>query len=410
MIRDGAPAPAEEPICIRQLILYMNEELGDPEDGGMDWERIEDFDAWTVQPENTQRVLPETRGVVALQVRRNMKNYGNVWANVQGDTENSRTYLLIRNGERLYRIWMNERIHPRLFPRKDEFKSDPDHEVWGYELREQEETGFSYKKYGVMLQGLIQRTDVFQPLAREIDLFRPETCEGIVRFIRDDELLLPSGRLPWREWQKQINNQIQVGSRVVWRGRTYYSDDKIQERTHYAAAPGTCWPPRGAYTVLTGLYVKDCGMHFRFLYNPGERPWRRSDYYDDSPRKRSIGFHFYNDEVLNYDQIDLADIEFYIHCRTERQHYLDMLPLLYELRTQRRAEIEHEKGLVVLLSHELSVPEQMVWDAVEWFKLKNTWKRSVSSDDAKALRMIRRRIRSQKGAMPDDVHENNRPL
>jgi len=402
-IRDGAPAPANEPICIRQMILYMDEEYGDPTDGGLDWRSIDDFDAWTVKPENTQKVLPEQRGVVALQVRRHMKHCGenSAWAQDAEDRENSRTYLLIRNGEKLYRIWMQEHIHPRLFPRREELRDEIDGKERGYfDERDLRERVFCYKKYGVMLQGLIQRTDAFQPMAHEVDLFRPETCEGAVRFVRDDELLLPSGRLPWREWKEQINSKIGIGSRIVYaEGHLGYGRERGEEiryRTGYSAGcpepPGT-----GLYTVVPGVNGEEDSEHWRFIYNPGDHVWRRRDWHDDRPRLRSIGFHFLMDEVLNYDQMDLADIEFYIHCRTEREHYLDMLPLLYELRKQRLAEIEHEKGLVVMLSQKLDVAEQVVWDAIGWWKYKCRWKRSVASDDAKALRMIRKRIVSLKG-------------
>lgn len=397
-LREGAPAPATEPISIRQMILYMDEEVGDPWDGGLDWEDIDCFDEWVAKAENTARVLPERKGVVALQVRRHMKEYACSWEQVAGNAENSKTYLLIRNGDRLYRIWMDEHIKPRLFPRKDEFCCE--HRDWSpFDEKREWERDFSYKKYGAMLQGLIHRTDVFHPLERTIDLFEPRTWNGLVRFIRDDELTLSTGRLPWRQWQKQINEKICVGSRVVWMDKIGFSrrDEEIQERTGYTARIGVCAPECAVYTVVAG--PKGRGDCLRFLYDPGDTVWCRRDPWtgrdlESGPRKRRVGFRFERDEVLNYDQIELADIEFYIHCRTERGNYVDMMPLLWTLYHQRQAEMEHEKGLVDLLIRESSVPEKTVWDAIDWWKYKNKWKRPVSQDDAKALRMIRRKLRS----------------
>jgi len=412
LIRDGEPAAATEPLSIRQMILYMDEEFGDPAGGGLDWKGIDQFDEWVVRPENTARVLPEAKGAVALQVRRHLKQYEDIWAQVEGDAKNSRTYLLIRNGQRLYRIWMKEHIHPRLFPRKDEFKPKPRHIRWSegteeeywspFDERDLKEREFAYKKHGVMLQGLLHRTQVFQPMAESVDLFEPKSWKGLVRFIRDDELTLPTGRLPWRDWQRQINSATRVGSRIIWMDKIgyYKRDDEIHFRTGYTAGYGVPAPKEGLYVVVAGSQGEQDRKHLRFFYNPGDVVWRRADRWtgrclDDGPRKRRIGFHFDDDEVLNYDQIDLADIEFYIHCRTERKHYADMLPLLYELRKQRLAEIEHEKGLVRLLTDRLQAPEPVIWKTIEWWKTKNKWKRPVAQDDAKALRMIRGRIKRQ---------------
>jgi len=398
-IRDGEPAPTNIPISIRQMILFMDEEVGNTDDEGLDWKNVEDFDNWICQDHNVDIVLPEARGVVALQVRRTPKKYGDLWEQIIGNEENSKTYLLIRNGARLYRIWMNEHIHPRLFPRRDELiqkeDGDPGFDYW--QQRDLPEKEFSYKKYGVILQGLIQRTDVFYPLPTTIDVFHPDKSE-MVQFIRDDEMLLPSGRMPWPEWQKSINAEIQVGSRIIWIDRMGYNerDKQIRERTDYHGWHSA--PEQGLYIVTgqdpggSGILYKRNPM-FMFLYSPGNQV-RRENWNDDRPRMKRVSFRFYKDEALNYDQIDLEDIDFYLHCRAERHHYINMLPILRQVRKTRLAEKEHEKGLVTLLSHEAHVTEEEVWKAIEWWKLKNKWKRSVSQDDGKALRMIRRRLKN----------------
>jgi len=37
--------------------------------------------------------------------------------------------------------------------------------------------------------------------------------------------------------------------------------------------------------------------------------------------------------------------------------------------------------------------EKSVWEAVEWWKYKNKWKRPIEQNDAKALRMIEKRLK-----------------
>jgi len=63
-IQEGAPTDPKEPICIRQQLLYMDEEIGDPTNGGLDFQKLEDWDNWVVVPKNLQQVLPEKKGFV----------------------------------------------------------------------------------------------------------------------------------------------------------------------------------------------------------------------------------------------------------------------------------------------------------------------------------------------------------
>ena len=405
-IKQGEPAPPSTPISIRQMVLYMDEEVGDHTDGGLDCDNIENFDKWVCEPGNIAKIIPELKGVVALRTRHFRKDYHcDVWTQGQKDTANNMTYLLIRNGDNLYRIWMTESIHPRLFPRKDEFVVKPIEWIDGTKTyspfadKEIEESEFQYKKYGVMIQGLMMRTEVFNPTAHPVDLFRPETWEGLVNFVRDDEMLLPTGRLSWHEWLKEINSKITVGSRVVWFENLGYHErlEEIRERTGYRTRERINQPAHNIYTVVgtpRGVHNPEC---MRFYYNPGDTIFKGYDTYGKYigmvDRKQRIGWQFYANEVINYDQIDLADIDFYINCRTERHHYNDMMGLLWTLRKIRLKEMEHEKGLVVMLSESMHVPEDFVWRAIDWWKYKNKWKRSLSDDDAKALRMIRQKVR-----------------
>jgi len=404
-IREGQAASAGEPIAIRQMLLYMDEEVGDPTEGGLDYQRIEEFDTWVCQPENTAQVLPEARGVVAIRPRRTAKWYvEDPWVNTILNQSNKLTYLLIRNGDNLYRIWMDEVIQPRLFPRHDELKPKEDGKSRGFfDERDLKEQDFNYKKYGVMLQGLIHRTPIFQPLAHDVDLFQAETWGKLVRFVRDDELTLPSGRLSWKAWKESINARVAVGSRIIYlahRGAGSGRDGMDYDRVAYGLR--FVHPPRtGLYTVVAGAEGETDQKHLRFLYDPGDEVWRGRDrwtgeWLESGPRKRRVGFHFYMDEVVNYDQIDLADVEFYLHNRTDRGDYAEMMGFLLYLRKRRLAEMEKEKGLVRLLTDQMKVPEKAVWEAVDWWKYKNKWKRALADDDAKALRMIKEKLRKVK--------------
>lgn len=65
----------------------------------------------------------------------------------------------------------------------------------------------------------------------------------------------------------------------------------------------------------------------------------------------------------------------------------------------RLAEIEWEKEFVKMTIGELqkegcSVDEKDVWSAIDWWKNKVIWKRPITKDDAKALRMIKSKLKN----------------
>lgn len=66
-------------------------------------------------------------------------------------------------------------------------------------------------------------------------------------------------------------------------------------------------------------------------------------------------------------------------------------------------ELEQEKAFVRLLidrnisKFDLNEEElaEKLWSLVDWWKFKNVWKRPIEKDDAKALRMIEKRLHKQ---------------
>lgn len=84
----------------------------------------------------------------------------------------------------------------------------------------------------------------------------------------------------------------------------------------------------------------------------------------------------------------MEDIEYFLNSRIERINYLDLMPMLYKLRDERRKEIALEAEFVKLIAGQNGFSESDVWAAVEWWKNKVIWKRPLTKDDAKAWRMI----------------------
>ena len=235
-LSDGAPAEPDEPIVVRQLVLYMDEETAiGAADGGIDATNLAAFDAWVCEPEHLGRVLPERRGVVAFKARRKTRDYGDSFRNAQMAQANQHTYFLIRNGDRLFRIDAAIEVADTLFPTALEFDRLFVAREYDFDRGEYRErrlrpgsadfmkahdaaTGIErhYMRVALMLQGLLDRTTVFQPLADErVNILDPREHRDRVRFIHDAERALGDGRPSFRDWLSAINSRLDVGHRVA---------------------------------------------------------------------------------------------------------------------------------------------------------------------------------------------------
>lgn len=249
-IADGEAAPIGTPITIRQQVLFMDEEtLFDYDSGGMDFEKIGKFDQWVIKPENLNRLLPDQRGLVAMRVRRNAKDYGHASdlstaiAHFQWKEANEQTYLLMRNGQRVYRIASTVDFMPRLIPKKDEIGKEQfrkeDH-FWDRDpekpaeyvtqdsvdfddhVKKAEDLIRHYNRVVILLQGLLDRSSVFHPHPA-INLRNLKDMERWLVLVRDEELGLPNNKVSFEEYQKQVNSTLRVGKWV-------YIDGDYDER------------------------------------------------------------------------------------------------------------------------------------------------------------------------------------
>jgi hypothetical protein len=288
-----------------------------------------------------------------------------------------------------------------------------------------------YSRQALLLQGLIDRSQVFYPLAKpDVNIFKLDKYGEHFNFIYDAEQTLYDGRLRFRDWQKLINSKIQYGSRIVISNAKQAEGDYGGTDRYVRYYDNKYKFPS---TPSDGLYVVDKYGEFKDIWiNNGNEEWLKSEiakreasgewyevrtigsskvikywqpmlsimyndkyksdfraYYDDRRINRTRYKIYTHDKfILNYDQIDLADIEYYLSNRIDRPNYLNMLPVLRQLKQLRLSEIESEKLFAQLVLKETSKTEQEVFDAIDWWKFKNQWKRPIAQDDAKALRMI----------------------
>lgn len=412
-VRDGPRAPKETPVVLRQMILYMDEEIGDPRSksgmlDGKDFRDIEDFDEWVAKPQNLQRVLPETKGVVVLRPTRQKRDYGDPFFQAMADDENMMAYLLIRNGEELTRIYTSIKMGQRLFPTEKEMEKllhDLEKASFDSQREDIENTEYVYRRNALILQGLLDRSNLFEPLPHPINLLKPETyADGSLVLLRDEENILGNGRPSFPKWREQINQKLEVGSRVlVTDSREKYQMGTDGKRSRFTTYYINEWslpplPKAGVYQVEKWhgrkhgwLYNDEVKDHMVVRYNPEDEVTFGSGWeYDPHTRKNRVGFIIEKDDnwILNFDQIDVDDIDYYLNSRVDRIHYLQLTQALWDLRDFLRNERKEEEHFVKLVAGRLDVEEELVWDAVNFWKTKNKWKRPINRDSAKALRMI----------------------
>jgi hypothetical protein len=416
-VRTGAPAPVATPITLYQQVLYMDEETGDPRlrngQPGIDFRSVEDFDRWLLEADHLEQVLPNARGVRALRPSRQHRIYSNnAWENTFIQANNDYVYLLVRNGDHVARVWTNTtQMGRRLFPSPSEVATvweQAQEDGWTSSLEHAHDVEFAYKRNVLLLQGLLDHTDLLKPLPRAVNLFdelavRDEPSR-LVGLVFDDEASLHDGRRPYyHDWRAAINAQIGVGSRIVVAITSPYhqlgSDTRSRFVRYYAHQQSTPSAPKpGVYQVEDVLpprsTVWEPRERFVIRYNPGDIVYSGWDDFQGHTRKNRVSFIVYRTDpfVLNFDQIVLSDVEYYIASRIERERYLEMIPTLWTMRDWLLDEREHERHLVRLVACRVGCSEEEVWEGIDWWKHKNKWKRAVHDDDAKALRMIEQRL------------------
>jgi hypothetical protein len=235
-LREGKAASDKEKIHIHQQLLYMDEEtLFSYNQGGLNFEGVKDFDKWVCKPENISRILPEQKCIVAFRVRRNEKDYGSHihWFDKFYMKEmDKQTYLLVRNGENLYRILSDADFSPRLFPMENEigeaqfkkidvFDRDKEPEIITPESVEFDdhydkmvEVLRRYQRIVFVVQGLLDRSMVFHP-HQPINLYKQEDFDNSIVLVRDEENCLPNLTITIEEYQNRLNSSLKKGDYVA---------------------------------------------------------------------------------------------------------------------------------------------------------------------------------------------------
>ena len=418
IVKDGNPAADSEKTHIRQRVLFANEEVGDLTRyqatdqwgndhfwSGIGYEDMDKFDAWLLENDNYKNVVPEQKCIVAVRPRRH--------AGWDGRSKvDSLLHLIVRNGERVYRVTMPDIIVGyNLFPASDDWDKlleeirelEEKEDLYGYDAMRKRSKQIAIMKGIAFIQGLINEGEIL--MSEPVNLFSPDSHQNAVVVVRDGEGSLGNGAETYREWRKRLLGNIKLGSRIVipdvelrkYIGYNEDMKDRFSDQYRYDGYSLPTPPRPGTYTIEREF---DSGYYrFGFLYLPSDEIYingydNNGDWIGYKKRTRRVAFRFSSDDefIFPYDGVTLEDVERFLGDRSQRHEYATMLPVLYALATQIRRDYDAEKDFVALVANECNVDLSVVWDAVDWWKNKVKLYRPLNSDSEKAWRMIRKHI------------------
>jgi hypothetical protein len=432
-LAEGAPAPSTTPITVVQQVLCMDEELAvwdwthNPDRiGEFDYQNLDDFDEWlTSDPAHLEAIFPYQKGMIGLRVRRREKERsGQEYAGISGaframaEAEaDQMTYLLVRNGENLYRLWIDVKLWPRLFPNQGDYDKMEADRSW--DRKDAEDRMKSYMAGLLAIQGILDRSDLLHPLPQpKINVYEDVDCFEFVRNGENHSMLVdgtnPLAHLTWDTYRKWLREQIAEGVRVMWVGRPSYSDDdRLYHRTNIKSV--YTWPGWGEIVLLDQWKDEDearktwFGHRGSFLYLPDEEVETRDawGYYERVPRTKRIRFGCYGDEILPVDYMSWRVLEHLIHDRNARPSYGKFFKPAFLWWRDMKAQAAKERPFVDLVLARCGVDLDNEAERarcerlVRWWKMKTKKHRTIDTDDAKALRMI------EKAFKKGDDHDND---
>ena len=430
-IKSGERAGENTPIVIRQAVVFMDEEIALVDDD-FDWQKIEKFDKWLVENDNFKTMLPDEKSVIAIKPRRTDKEYAknDSWYNFVMNQPNHLTLFLIRNGENLYRLESEHiSLDDRMFPNVNEYAKVIEEEskvIWrsNEEDKKSDRMRRRYTKIAFLLQGLLDRSDVFSPHNVQCSFLKYEGIDNktiVMRYELDESRLLTDGRPTVWDWIKQLNNKLEEGKRIVLvtsgRWDTYKYGYGFSEKNfirYYSSEYSQPdFPNDGVYSLKNNpIYKEDDGFGYTrtkqpycFSYLPDNDAYSWTEGFTKRKNKVSIVVDVHKNGVLNYDDLNLEELEYYLNSRLYRSQYYLYVRLLKAAKQIVLYERKQEQDFISMLAGQCICEglepkdgkdlHDIIGIALQTIKDRLKWKRPISSKEKETYTLVKRTLFSK---------------
>ncbi len=410
-LASGTPADESEDITLHQAVIYADEELA-LEIQDFDWRKFKRFEEWLLKDDNFKKLLPFEKSVVAIKPRRtNMKYSDNSFENFIFNEPNKKTMFLIRNGENLYSLKSeNIALDDRLFPNKNYFEDLQKNPISSYSFPQDRQALVERerKRYTAVLfliQGLIDRSDVFAPFKKTVNLMKSHEIPEGISLIYELEASLTDGKPNVIDWMLQKNKLLSKGKRIVALRESFSEDDFVR---YYEKRAEPALPTDGIYTLVQNKNYSDHSYYqqrFAIQYLPQDEVYVPSKGFVKRSQRVSINVDINSTAILNYDDTSIEEIDYYLNSRAARSLYFRYVKKLLLFKRIYKQEEENEKAFSMLLISEVSKagyafkpgidPMYVASLAINRLKTRLKWKRFISTKEQDNLTLIKRTMLSK---------------
>lgn len=349
-LREGASAPADVPLTFVQKKLLMDEELAV-------WAAIDEAfdvesDAVFVQALRehapfVEQIFPTPRCVLVMATTHRHIDYGHELTNALMEEQNRKVFLLVRDGDNVYRVYSSVETHlraARLFPTKDEHEGifkGLDGTTTRFEdisytdrMAEHELFALHYRRFLILACGLDHRLKLFgtfYPGPASMAFLSMAFQERYCRFLYDDDastqIAGPQSRPKLLEWIASKNAYLRSGSRVLCNWTSLLTPD---------SAPGVCkasgYRSERKVDVLEGPSVKVAFKDGKDLCVQVQASRERRRNEDAQAFQARVALTAYkpnkwdgvSDEMpfLVLDAVTLDELRWYLHHRASRSNQI----------------------------------------------------------------------------------------
>lgn len=280
-IKEGKNA-TDSKINIFQRKLFMDEEVGVWQDGGITFNEISEFDKWV--GEHIDDLMKSEVGILMMSPRRDSMqrsrydDQNDIFSKAMNAELNERVYIIVRNGENIYRIFTDKiKIGARFFPIESELteiiteiqKNEAhiqemlekrDEIIGESQLLDSKDKLFHYVRNFLLIQGIVSRTNIFDFVPASFNIFDNDHKDEFVNYVYDDDKskLLSDGVMPFNAWVMQINENLRRGKKIIFFATEYNTHDvdfkyrfKLDIDSYHRISP-----PDGIYTIKSEI-IKD---------------------------------------------------------------------------------------------------------------------------------------------------------